>query len=279
MFNLLLLETHKIFTKWRTYIGFITIGVIIPLIVLALYFSGADLTKGMIRQFRQEFLIVGNLFNGWFISYLVMNSLFVHIPFLITLVAGDVLAGEATSGTYRILLSRPYTRTTILTIKYIASIFYTKLLVLFLALLSTSFGLAFFGTGDLIFFQEGYLLLLPEHELWWRFIFAYVGAIIAMCTVTSLAFLFSSFVENPIGPIISTMAVIIILLIIGELPIEFFQNLRPYLFTTYFTIWMKAFEEPINLQLMITWAIYLLLYSFTFFILTLYIFRRKDILS
>ncbi len=278
MINLLMLEIHKIFTKWRTYIGFIALGVIIPLIIIALYLSGADFTKGMTRQFREEFLIVGNLFNGWFISYLIMNSLFIHIPFLITLVAGDILAGEATSGTYRILLTRPVNRTTLLIIKYISTIFYTKLIVLFLAVLSVGLGLLFFGVGDLIIFREG-LLLIPANELWWRFLLAYAGAIIAMCTVASLAFLFSSFVENAIGPIIGTMAIIIVFLIIGELPVDFFKTLKPYLLTTYFTIWMKAFDDPINLRQMFDWAAYLIAYSAGFFTLTLYIFNKKDILS
>ncbi|MCK7520020.1 MAG: ABC transporter permease [Ignavibacteriales bacterium] len=39
-----------------------------------------------------------------------LNALVVHIPFLITLVAGDLLAGEATAGTYRILVTRPVSR-------------------------------------------------------------------------------------------------------------------------------------------------------------------------
>ena len=39
-----------------------------------------------------------------------MNSLWIHIPFLISLVAGDQLAGEGTAGTYRILLIRPPSR-------------------------------------------------------------------------------------------------------------------------------------------------------------------------
>lgn len=278
MFRTAILELHKIYTKWRTYIGFLTIGIIVPLIVVGLKLGGVNLTQGVMFSIQEEFITTGNLFNGWFISHLIMHSLFVHIPFLITLVAADALAGEATSGTYRILLTRPVSRSKVLIIKYITTIFYTTTLVLFLGLLSVGLGNIFFGGGDLIVFKDG-ILLLPANEIFWRFALAYLGATVAMWTVASLAFFFSSFVENAIGPIIGTMAVLIIFLIIGELPIEFFQSIKPYLFTTYTLVWMKAFEEPIDFYEMSKSIGYLLIYSAGFFLTTLYLFRKKDILS
>ncbi len=278
MFNIALLEGYKIFTKWRTYIGFLTIGIIVPLIVLGLKLSGINPTQNAMFSFQEEFITTGNLFNGWFLSHLIMHSMFVHIPFLITLVAGDSLAGEATSGTYRILLTRPVSRVKILIIKYITTIFYTTTLVVFLAALSIGLGHLFFGGGDLIIFR-GEILLLPVDEVWWRFLIAYLGALIAMWTVASLAFFFSSFVENAIGPIIGTMAVLIIFFIIGELPIELFTTLKPYLFTTYTSVWTKAFEEPINFNDILKSISYLCIFCGGFFLVTMFLFSRKDILS
>lgn len=278
MFKVLILETRKIFRKWRTYIGFITLAVIVPLIMLAMKLEGGHFIQGATRQLQNDFIFVGNLFNGWFITHLIMNSLFVHIPFLITLVAGDMLAGEATAGTYRILLTRPVSRLKILIIKYMTTIFYTTIFILFLALLCLGLGLLIFGSGDLIIFGKEILLLSAE-ELWWRFTVAFVGAIFGMWTVASLAFVLSSFVENAIGPIIGTMAVLIVFLIISQLPVKIFEPYKPYLFTTYFSVWMKAFEEPINWKEYAEWIGYLAAYCLGLFLITLYIFRRKDILS
>jgi ABC-2 type transport system permease protein len=278
MFKVFVLETYKIIKKWRTYIGFITLAVIIPLIMLAMKLEGGHFIQGATRQLQNDFIFVGNLFNGWFITHLIMNSLFVHIPFLITLVAGDVLAGEATSGTYRLLLSRPISRTKVLIVKYVTTIFYTTVFILFMAFLSIGLGLLIFGTGDLITFGKE-ILLLPSNELWWRFTAAFLGAIIGMWTVASLAFFLSSFVENAIGPIIGTMALLVIFLIISQLPVTFFDPYKPYLFTTYITVWLKAFEDPVNWKEYFEWIGYLLVYCLGFFLITLYIFRRKDILS
>lgn len=40
MISLTLIELQKIFKKWRTYIGFIAIGVLVPIVQIALYFEG-----------------------------------------------------------------------------------------------------------------------------------------------------------------------------------------------------------------------------------------------
>lgn len=110
MITLVNIELYKIFKKWRTYIGFIAIGILVPIIHIAMVFEGKDTINFMTRNIQQSFVFVGNLLNTYLISYIVLTSLTVHIPFLITLVAGDLLAGEATAGTYRLMLTRPVTR-------------------------------------------------------------------------------------------------------------------------------------------------------------------------
>jgi ABC-2 type transport system permease protein len=278
MSRLLYFELLKIFKKWRTYIGFIAIGILVPLIEIVLYFTGDAMMEGMTRGLQQDFLLIGNLFNGWFITHLIMNSLWIHIPFLICLVAGDVLAGEATAGTFRILLIRPASRTRILFSKYFATLIYTSSLIVFLAVLSLGLGHILLGNGDLAVFSNG-LLVLPSDDLLWRFLISFILAIFSMWVVASLAFFFSSFVENAIGPIVGTMAVIIIFFILGNLPYDFFVQMKPYLFTSYFGVWQLMFEDPVNWN-DVSWNILILGgYLLLFFLPSLYIFKKKDILS
>ncbi|HEY9188219.1 MAG TPA: ABC transporter permease subunit [Ignavibacteria bacterium] len=278
MINLIYYELLKIFKKWRTYIGFIAIGILIPLIEFVLYFSGQGIIENTTKRLEQDFILVGNLFNGWFVTHLIMNSLWIHIPFLICLVAGDVLAGEASAGTYRILLIRPVSRNKILISKYIATLIYTLSLVFFLAFISLGLGLLLLGTGDLLIFKDG-LLILPQDELWFRFFLSFLFASYAMCVVSTLAFLFSSLVENSIGPIIGTMAVIIFFFIIGNLPYDFFITLKPYLFTTYLDVWTLVFDEKIDWSLILKHILILSIYMLSLFLPTYLLFRKKDILS
>ena len=94
MLTLIQIELYKIFKKWRTYIGFMAIGVLVPIIHTAMVFEGKDTLNFMTRNIQDSFVFVGNLLNGYLVSYLILTSLAVHIPFLIALVAGDLLAGE-----------------------------------------------------------------------------------------------------------------------------------------------------------------------------------------
>jgi ABC-2 type transport system permease protein len=279
MFNLIYYELFKTYAKWRTYIGFLVIAVIIPLVMWGMKVEGGRFIQYQMRTLQNDFFITGNLFNGWIIAQLIMNSLWVHVPFLISLVAGDQLAGEATAGTFRLILIRPVSRTRILNSKYVTTLLYTASLVCTIALFSVGLGLLIFGSGDLLAIDRDMLTILPESQMWSRFVLAYSLAILAMWVVASLAFLFSSFVENAIGPIIATMAVVIALLIISNLPVETFEPIKPYLFTTYQNVWQQAFKNPVDWDVILKSGSVLAGYSVGFWLITLFVFRRKDILS
>jgi len=277
MANILANEIVKTYFKWRTYIGFIAIGVLVPLVQLGLKWEGHGM-QNMLRGLEQDFFLVGNLFNGYFITHLIMNSLWVHVPFLISLVAGDQLAGEATGGTFRLILIRSVSRTRILLAKYVTTLFYTFTLVSFLMALSLGLGLFLFGGGDLVIPGRD-LTVIPGGELFWRFALACGLAIWGMWCVASLAFLFSSLVENAIGPIIGTMTVIVVFFILSNLPVDLFHELRPFLFTTYLDVWQKAFGVPIAWSDIFSSMMKLAGFSVGFYGVTWYIFRHKDILS
>ena len=279
MFTLTQIELYKVFKKWRTYIGFIAVGLLVMLIQVAMIFEGQHAISRITRSLQDTFLFTGNLLNGYFISYLILNAIAVHIPFLITLVAGDLLAGEATAGTYRIILTRPITRLKFVTAKFLAGAIYSSLLILFLAIVSLVAGMIIFGPGELIVMSNEGITLFAKNDIIWRFLLAYSYAALGMTVVCSVAFLFSSLVENAIGPIISTMTVIIVFLIISNINIEFFQAVKPYLFTTYILDWKEFFESTINITEISKAVAILFGHIVVLFTLTAYLFKRKDILS
>ncbi len=279
MISLIRIELYKIFKKWRTYIGFIAIGLLVSIIHTAMIFEGKHTIDFMTQGLQQSFVFVGNLLNGYFLSYIILNSLAIHIPFLIALVAGDLLAGEATAGTYRLLLTRPVSRTQIITAKFFAAIIYTNLLILWLAFMSLIVGIIIFGTGELLVLTGPTIIIFEKSDILWRFICAYAFASLGMSVIASLAFLFSSLVENAIGPIVSTMAVIIIFLIISAIQVSFFQDIKPYLFTNYILSWRYIFDKPIDTAEMLKSVLVLLSHIVVFYSVTLILFKRKDILS
>ncbi len=278
MFRLTYYETLKTFMKKRTYLGFAVVLAIIPIYVIAMKLEGGHFLRGATRGLQMDFILTGNPFNGWFVAHLIMNSLWVQIPVLISFVAGDELAGEATAGTYRLILIRPVSRTRIFTAKYLTTIIYTVVFVIFLGGLSVGLSVAVLGSGDLIILGRD-ILVLPEAELFWRFALAYGFAVWGMITIASIAFLFSSFVENAIGPIIATMGIVIVFTLVTFLPVQVFDSIRPYLFPYHMNIWQKAFDDPIPWKDVVLSMAYLGIYSVLSTATAWYIFIKKDVLS
>ncbi len=278
MIDLVRIELYKIFRKWRTYIGFITIAIIVSIIEIAMLVEGESYLKFLTQNLQNIFVFEGNFLNGYLMSFLVLGALAIHIPFLITLVAGDLLAGEATSGTYRMLITRPITRNQLLTAKLIAATIYTNLMVLFLGVMSLGLGVILFGTGELIVIKD-ILIIFAKDDILWRFAIAYGIAALSMMVVTSMAFFFSSMVENAIGPIVSTMAVIIVFYILSAINIEVLQGLKPYMFTTYMQSWNIIFTTPVEMDELYQ-AMGILSFHIALFLgLTYYYFNKKDITS
>jgi ABC-2 type transport system permease protein len=280
MLNLIYWELFKTYAKWRTYIGFIAVGILIPVIMWIMWIDGGSIVRHQLRTLQSEFLITGNLFNGWVIAQIIMNGLWVHVPALIALVAGDQLSGEATAGTFRLTLIRPVSRTRILNAKYLATLIYTASLVIVIAVFSVGLGLWIFGTGDLIAVdpKDG-IIILAEASLASHFLFAYLLAVWSMFVVASLAFFISALVENAIGPIIITMTIIAIFYIITFIPVESVEPIKPWLFTTHMNVWQQALRDPMDLGIIRDSVLVLGAYNVAFWGITLILFRRKDILS
>ena len=279
--RLLGFEIYKTFSRWRTYISFGAIALIVVLIEVVLKLKPEEVLYRATRSFQSDFLISGNILNAWFVTALIMNSLHVHIPFLITLVAGDMVSSEATSGTVRLLLIRPPSRARILAAKYLTALLYSAGVVLFLGLVCAFLGLSLFGSGDLVAYQQGRfgLVIIPENEIYLRMLLAFSAAVWSMTVVASLAFLFSTLAENSIGPIIGTMAVVVIFFVLGNFPFDFFQDLRPFLFTTYINFWHRFLDDPISWEEITRSAAILGLHNLGLFSIAFVVYRRKDIKS
>jgi len=271
-------EILKTTLKWRSYISFIAIAIVVPLVEIAIKLEGGAWERSITRGFAQDFVVLGTIVNGYFLTQVIMNALWIHIPFLVTLGAGDQLAGEATAGTFRLLLTRPASRSRILLTKYATTLLYALALVTFMALLTVGLGVLLFGTGDLVVVGRDFVLI-PESEVLWRIVVSFGLATWGMWTVASLAFLLSSLVENGIGPLVGTMAVIIVFLVISNVPVDFFASIKPYLFTTYLDLWQKMFADPVPWDEILHSVYVLGAFSVGFYLVTWYIFLRKDILS
>ena len=197
MTSLIYIEITKIYKKWRSYLGFLGIGVMVAIVQTNLYFQGDDYVKYLTRSLSETFFISGNLLNGYLIGYMILNAFFILFPLTIILIAGEILAGEATGGTYRLIITRPFSRLQILLSKYAAGLVYTFSILVWMMLVSLIISLIIFGSGELITVSEG-VNIFAEDDVFWRFALGYLHIFLSMAVVFSLTFLFSSFVENAV---------------------------------------------------------------------------------
>ncbi len=272
------IELIKIFKRPRSYIGFITIGILIPLIMFLIDKFGFDFQQHHFLPFESAFLFQGSLVNGYLISYYLMTVLWVHFPFFIILVAGDSFAGEAAKGTFRIFLTRPVSRFQVITAKFIATYIYTAIIVAFLGFMCLGTGNLILGGGDLFVFDKG-ILILSQNEALLRFFIGYLLAIFVQMVVASLALFLSTLNDNSVAPIIGTYAIIIVSIILSILKIDALESIKPYLFTTYFDVFFSPFADPIPWSDIFNYLIALGKFIGLFYILSIVSFVRKDILS
>jgi ABC-2 type transport system permease protein len=279
MMKLVYIELLKIFKKWRTYIGFIAIGILIPLAQWALYAEGMRGYQNMVtRQLGDSFITGGNVLNGFLLAYIVLQGLYIHFPFLIVLVGGDLFSSESTAGTYRILLTRPISRFQVVTAKFIAGLIYTASLLLWLFLLSLVASYFLFGGGALMVFVDK-IYIFASDDVLWRFLSAYSFAYLSLTMVCTLAYTLSSLVENAIGPIIATLAIIIVFTILSVLPFEVLNSFKPFFFTTYLDDWKLFFTDPVDFATVFKSAIIIVSHITVLYLITLFFFLKKDILT
>lgn len=279
MWTLTRLELFKIFKKPRTYIAFAAIALIIALIQLALKSDGENYMEFMMQNLNSAFDIEGKKLNGYFVFYLILHTLLVHVPLLICLVAGDAVAGEANMGTLRLLVTKPVSRTGLMLSKFFASSIYTLGLLTFMAVMGLLGSIALFGVSDLMVQKSDQFILLDRGDVLWRYFAAYGFAALSMITVASVAFLFSVFADNSIGPIVAAMSVVIVMTILTTMDIPIFNVLKPFLFTNHMLNWKGFFDNPVDLREVAKSAAVLFGHIVLFVSLAVYFFRRKDILS
>lgn len=293
MLRLLKIEIYKIFKRPRTYIAFAVIALIIFLIQIALKFGGKEYVGLMMSGMGDSFEEIPTrvILNGYLVCFIILNLLLIHVPILVALVSGDAIAGEANMGTLRLLVSKPVSRFRLLIVKFTASVFYTMLLLVWVAILALFLSILLFGVNWLGVARELQFNVMESDDVLWRYALAFCFAAIGLICVASLSFMLSVFADNSIGPIVITVCIIIVFTILTQMQIPFYdETIKPYLFTTHMLGWkgffyVKAVDGVTekgsieNLSAILKSAAILIGYTAVFLGIAFWSFKRKNILS
>ena len=297
MLSLLRIELYKISRRPRTYIAFVAITAIVLVFQFAFKADGMAYLDFVSQDVNDTFQFdKSKAINGYFMCYIILNTLLVQVPILIALVAGDAISGEANMGTLRLMLSKPVSRTEIILVKFIASVIFTIVLLLWMAITALFFSMLIFGVDDMLIFRSkgdlSQIMQITKDDVMWRYLAAFAYATVALTVIASLALLLSIFAENSIGPIIATVCIVIVCTILSNINVPIIDKYaKPYLFTSYLVGWKGFFYinttadgETIKGS-MENWPAvrnslyWLLSYIGIFLSASIIAFRRKDILS
>lgn len=297
MWNLLQIELYKISKRPRTYISFIAISAIVGIFQFAFKADGQSYMNLILQSVQDSFeLDKSKAINGYFMCYIILNTLLIQVPILVALVAGDAISGEANMGTLRLLLTKPISRTQIILVKFAASVIYTIGLLIWMAVMALFLSLLIFGADDMLIFRvkgdESQILQITKDDIMWRYFAAFGYAAVALTVIAALALLLSVFAENSIGPIIATVCIVIVCTVISNINVPIIDNnVKPWLFTSYLVGWKGFFyigttEEGVPIKGSIeNWpairnSLNILLAHIVILLgATMYIFKKKDILS
>lgn len=290
--SILYIELFKIFRRPRTYISFAAIAVIVLLVQFALRVNGTEFIQFFTDSQSDTFEIPHEqILNGYFVCVAILHLILIHVPLLVALIAGDMIAGEAQGGTLRMLASQPASRTTLLLSKFTASTIYVILLLVWMSLFALLGSIFLFGQEDLVVFRETDLHIISQQDVIWRFFAAFIFAALALTMIAALALLLSVYAENSLGPIVATVCIVIVFTILQQLKVPVFeQTINPWSFTTHMLGWKGFFyvekdiegatingsiENPIAL---LKSSLILLGYTVLFVLVAVWGYRKKDIL-
>lgn len=278
MLRIIKIELIKIFSKSRSYIGFVVSFIISLLVTFGIYLEGDTIIQIALDSISDSFHFSGDIVNGNLSTFLLYNSFVIHIPILVALVSGDLISGESNSGTIRLMLVRPISRFNIYVSKWIAGLLYTLILVLFFVSTSYLLGYILLGNGDLIVIRNG-ISVLDKADLFWRFFLAALHTSFSMMVISSLSICISSFTKNSVGPIVSSVAILIALNIICTIGFSFLEPILPYMFNVHLPKWQNFFELDINITKVIFSVFIQILYIVMFAAIGLLKFIKKDVLD
>ncbi len=281
MITQLRLELLKLVRSKGFYLSFAALSAFVLLMLWGFYSYAQQKTSGLATEQFKYTYESKSYFNGLtFTLYSLVFAFSLIMPIFVAMNAGGQIAGEGRAGTLRMICVRPVSRVSIVLSKFLAVAIHTYLLMAFFIGLNLLVGLLFVGWGNLDLYPGPLNLVdapgqILRDDALWRFFYASFSGTWALLVVGAIAMLLSVVFDNPVTAVASTLAVYLMLYILGR--IEFFVNLSPFFFTTDMDFWRVVLKPEIPWANFYHYAATCGAYIFGLLLLSVLIFERKDI--
>lgn len=200
-------ELHLVFGRARTWVTLAVLAGVPVLVGVAIRLSGAEGGEGFIGQ------VAGNGF------FLVVASLALSLPFFlptaVTVVAGESLAGEASLGTLRNMLTAPAGRSRLLAAKMVALVVFCVAATLTIWLSGLIAGVVLFPVGDVVLLS-GTTVSLADGLL--RAFGIAILVALSLLGLAGIGLFVSSLTSTPLAAMAATFGAFIVFGILGAIP-------------------------------------------------------------
>jgi ABC-2 type transport system permease protein len=275
MISLIGAEIYKIRKQSKTLYALAAILIIEGFVIVSAYYQGAGIIDLLLDNLKDSFELKGDLLNGNLIIYLILNSLWFHIPLILMIIISGFLTSEYKDKTIETVMLQPVSKLNFILSKYVVSIAFTIFIVLLLAVSTFLVSYWIFGRGDLVVYLDG-LNFFKSDDAFNRLILAFLSGINSMVFFSVVSLTLAVILKDAT----KTWIVSAIFLICSNLllKIDFRNELLNELFFSKLTdSWQYFFYYKIPYT-----TIYfknLLLFSYTILVLLIgvIIFRRRDI--
>lgn len=271
-------ELSKLFSRKRTYLGFVVFLIAELLIFSLLHLQGVK--KSLAALMERSGYIFGDLYTGPTLAFMMLTYTASLLGGLyLALVSGDLVAKEVEDGTLRMILCRPVSRGRILSLKFLTCAVYTFALSFFIVGSSVITGILFQGTGQLFVYApfEGIFSVFTFQEGLVRFAEAAVALGIGMLTISSVGFTLSCLNMKPATATIITISLLFVDSIIRGIP--YFKSIAPYCLTTNISQWIYLFQGHIPWEQIASAYLFLAAINGTLFVAAWVVFSTRDFKS
>ena len=251
-------ELIKLLRRARTWIS-VVLTCALPFVV-AIFITITHLTPppGQGSAFLSAVLANGALYPAAALALVLP----VFLPVAVAVVAGDAIAGEASTGTLRYLLTRPVGRTRLLVAKLISVTVYVLLVVVAVTVTAYATGVLLLGPsraaavgqppagqaptagqaagGAVTSLSGAPLSLLQLTE---RIALAIAFITVSMLGVAAIALFLSTITDSALGAALGALAALVASEVLVTLNAA--TVVQPYLPTRYWLAWIDFFRQPI----------------------------------
>jgi ABC-2 type transport system permease protein len=269
-FSFMKSELYVLFTRRRTWAMLFTIALIPIFLAIAVALSGSTIPPGEGPPFLDR---VSQ--NGLFVGFTAMIlAIPLFLPLTIGVVAGDAIAGEASTGTLRYLLISPLSRSKLPLIKFIGSGVFALAATITLMISAIAIGAILFPIGP-VTLLSGDVISIPAALM--RIFLVAIYVTISLLGLVAIGIFISTLTVIPVGAMAATVIFSTVSQILGSLPQ--IEVIHPYLPTYYWLGFADFLRNPMDFSSLVSNILLQLSYIVIFGSFAYSKFASKDILS